>query len=227
MSRLRIDSHIFQAVTDQLAWRRMEIANIRDAIHSATDVRRKSLLRAGVPIVYAHWEGFIKATTEDMIEYVSNQAHSNIELSDPFLVKSLKKCLQVFTDANKAYALIDAARFFRERLSARAQLPSRGQVNTSNLNSEVFRDFAFSVGISVSRYEPYFPLIDESLLAKRNSIAHGEYLSIDYDSFIELSNKVLMLMEWYSIDIQNLVATKAYLVSAPKSAASRPAALKP
>lgn len=48
--------------------------------------------------------------------------------------------------------------------------------------------------MDVNRYAVYSNLIDESLLNRRNKIAHGEYLDLDSEAFEGLVEEGLFLL---------------------------------
>ncbi|WP_170956367.1 MAE_28990/MAE_18760 family HEPN-like nuclease [Kosakonia sacchari] len=70
---------------------------------------------------------------------------------------------------------------------------------------------AKSIGVDTSFYKDYYPYIDESLVSNRNGIAHGEKLLIDYKMMSGLTDKVIVLMEKYKTDIENICCQQSYL----------------
>ena len=82
------------------------------------------------------------------------------------------------------------------------------------MSSKVFANIAKSIGINTQGYESRYHLIDESLLKRRNHIAHGEYLDVDSDGFRELADEILYLLRSYKTDIENAVSLKEYKLSA-------------
>ena len=102
--------------------------------------------------------------------------------------------------------------FIQNELSNRANLTYEGAIKAdSNLKSSVFETIATSIGIDPTNYETKYNLIDESLLSRRNKIAHGEYLDIDFGEFSTLSNEVLSIMRNYKTDIENSIQLKSYI----------------
>ncbi len=85
----------------------------------------------------------------------------------------------------------------------------------SNLNSDIFENIAMSIGVPVTQYDAYYKLIDESLPARRNKIAHGEYLDLNADDFRGLSDEVIKLLRMYKTDIENLASESAFKAAAP------------
>ena len=69
------------------------------------------------------------------------------------------------------------------------------------------------MGLDARPYEPRYRLINESLLGRRNKIAHGEWLDLDESGFVSLVDDVLILLRMFKTDIENSVALQGYLAS--------------
>jgi hypothetical protein len=193
------------------AWRVKELANLRLAVRSDASIGQTALIRAGVPLLYAHWEGFVKCASISYLRFVSNQKLKYEELSDCFIVFGAKRHLDNLANSKKSEVNIAAVRFFLGSLGQRANLRLASAVNTeSNLSSTVFENIALSLGIDPSPYRPRFNLIDESLLDRRNHIAHGEFLDLGADDFRQLSEEVTLLMRCYKNDVLNAASSESY-----------------
>ncbi|ACB53719.1 hypothetical protein cce_4371 [Crocosphaera subtropica ATCC 51142] len=59
------------------------------------------------------------------------------------------------------------------------------------------------LGIDFSVYSTKSKLIDEKLLKSRNEIAHGNYLLIDRDGYIELHEIVIEMINTFRNQIEN------------------------
>lgn len=211
MTRLRTLSDLQDALDSDHAWRLKEIMNLRLAVRGDGGIGRATLVRAGVALLYAHWEGFIKCASLTYLEFVGNQRLKYEELSDCFVVFGAKRHLASLTESKSSAVNIAAVRFFLSSMDERANLNMTSAVNTeSNLSSTVFENIATSVGVDCSAYESKFNLIDESLLKRRNHIAHGEYLDINSDDFIVLADAVTVLMRTYLNDVSNAASTGQY-----------------
>ncbi len=183
----------------------------------AMSLTQATLIRAGVPLLYAHWEGFVKQASQDYLELVSNQRLKYHELSSCFVVFGAKKHLSHMVDSRKASVNIAAVEFFRSCSDQRADLSLSNAINTkSNLKSDVFLDIAMSLGVPLNTYSTYSRLIDESLLARRNAIAHGEYLDLDAEAFRMLADEVIKLLRMYKDDLQNLASLGAFRAASAK-----------
>lgn len=105
----------------------------------------------------------------------------------------------------------------------RAEIQVRSAIDTeSNLKAHVFEQIAASIGINLNAYESRFNLIDESLVARRNRIAHGEYLDIDSNGWRTLADDVIALMRNFKTDIENAASLSRFLKVLPNQATTVP-----
>lgn len=170
-----------------------------------------TVIRAGVPLLYAHWEGFVKQASQDYLNFVSCQRLNYGDLAACFVVFGAKKHLTSITASRKTSINIEAVDFFRRCASERADLVLSNAIDTkSNLNSDIFENIAMSIGVPVRPYDSYYNLIDVSLLARRNKIAHGEYLDLRVEDFRGLSDDVVKLLRMYKTDVENLASVSAF-----------------
>ncbi|EDN66508.1 conserved hypothetical protein [Beggiatoa sp. PS] len=211
MNKLRTISDIQNHLNDELGWRIQEIANLKEIIKRVDSIQTRSLLRAGVPILYAHWEGFVKNSSEAYLNFVAHQGLSYRKLKTCFILFGLKTEIEQLVETKKITPNIQVANFFLENLDKKAKIFYQGVINTqSNLSSLVFEEIASSIGIDPSPYQLKYKLIDESLLKRRNQIAHGEYLDIDSQGYYNLSDEMVALIRAYKTDIENSIALESY-----------------
>lgn len=211
MSKIRGISDLQASLDEALSWRIKEIAYVRSNVRKASSFAQATYVRAGVPLLYAHWEGFIKRASEAYLEYVASQNLTFDQLANCFVVFGVKGHLNNLIDSRKSSATIEAVNFMRTSGAKVANISLSNAINTgSNLSSSVFANIATSVGVDINKYAAYSNLIDESLLNRRNKIAHGEYLDLDADAFDGLIEEVLVLLRQYKNDIENLASTAAY-----------------
>lgn len=203
---------VLQDFLDQdFSWRIKEIADLKVAVRTTIPPRQRTIIRAGVPLLYAHWEGFVKNAADAYVNFVSCTRLNFSDLSDNFVVLGMKKHLHNLTTAGKSKLNIEAVNFFRRQMDTRANIAFGSAINTeSNLSSAVFENIALAVGIDHSKYEARYNLIDSSLLNRRNKIAHGEYLELDSKSYRDLADEVIILLRWIKTDIENSASSCRY-----------------
>lgn len=210
MAKIRTLAQLQEALDAEMGWRIKEISAFKLA--TKTDgINRNAFIRAGVALVYSHWEGFIKAASEAYLNFVDNQGHMYRDLKSCFAVFGLKGKLALLGDSRQAKSSIEAFDFVLSELGKRARMSMSSAIDTeSNLTSKVFANIASSLDIATVGYETKYNLIDESLVQRRNKIAHGEYLDLKVDDFRTLADEVLQMMRNYKTDLQNAASMATY-----------------
>ncbi len=210
MSKVRTLSDMQTALDQEMAWRIKEIGVFKVGA-GANGPQRKPLIRAGVALLYAHWEGFIKNSSEIYLSYVESRALPYRDLKSCFVVFGLKGKINKLVDSRKSLPNIEAVNFIFSKMDETAKLQIGSAVDTeSNLTSKVFSNIAGSLDIDTSPYETKFHLIDTSLVEKRNKVAHGEFLDIKGSDFSSLADDILGLMRLYKTDIENAASLENY-----------------
>lgn len=213
MSKLRTVSQLQDRLDKEFSWRLKEVADLKVTVKANTSLAQPTVIRAGVALLYAHWEGFIKRSSQDYLSFVSDQRLNYGELANCFVVFGAKKHLANIVGARQSAVNVSAVEFFRTCAGERAELSTKNAVDTrSNLSSTVFENIALSLGVSTTPYDSYYNLIDESLLARRNKIAHGEFLDLGADAFKEIADDIVMLLRMYKTDLENLASLDAYKI---------------
>ena len=224
MNKIRTTNQLQDFLDHEFSWRLREIQDIRSVARTAGAPSQKTFIRAGVTLLYAHWEGFVKASADAYVNYLSCKGLRNSELRSCFMALGLKSRIHALTSSSRSTASISALDVILAELEKPANLPVRNAIDTqSNLSSAVFMDIVGWIGLDAERYSTKFKLLDESLLKRRNRIAHGEYLEIDQSAFDDLVNQVLELLRWFKTDLENALATEAFVASSAESVGRYPA----
>ena len=213
MSKIRTIEQLQQLLDEELAWRKKEkeLAVIKSLVtaRSASAEKVNCHIRSGVALIYAHWEGFIKAAGNGYLAYIVSQRLTYLELANNFIAFAAKRLLNEARESNKVTVYAKVTEFFVSGLTDRCTRPMEIETN-SNLSSEVLREIISILGLDYGEYATKAKLIDETLLKNRNNIAHGKYLLIDIEEFIDLHRTIVSLMDLFSNQISNAVSTKAY-----------------
>lgn len=198
------------ALDKEMSWRIKEI-KVFNVASKSNGYERRPFIRAGVALLYAHWEGFVKISSELYLRYVESRGLKYNELKSCFSIFGLKCKLNTLNESRQSLANISAFDFILLELDKTARLQIASAINTqSNLTSNVFSNIANSLNINIDRYTARFNLIDESLVKKRNMIAHGEFIDIGGKEFAELVSEILQIMREYKTDIENAASMAAY-----------------
>lgn len=200
---IRTREALTDALAGDLAWRRKELADIK-RLTKAAHSEKAVLLRAGIALLYAHFEGFVQKAGRSYLEYVCMQRPLNEELCDSLIAVIVKNRLGGIADSRKASAFGDLVSFFRKDGQSRAKFPYKTAIDTeSNVSSSVLREIVWCLNLDYSPYETKQKLIDTRLLAKRNHIAHGKDVLVDEEDFESLHEEVIGMMTLLKNQIEN------------------------
>ncbi len=208
--KIRSIGDLTDYLDDDLAWRRKEIIELLALVRSSKAKKVDVHVRAGVAMLYAHWEGYIKNASNAYVVFVSTRGVKTRDLQDSFIALSIKTKLTSMGDSGKSSVAVPAISHLMSLLDKPALLPVAGITADGNLKSDVFINIAGWLGVDVAQYSARFNLIDETLLASRNKIAHGEYLSISSGRFEKLTEEILEMMVWFKTDLENAAASKSF-----------------
>jgi hypothetical protein len=212
--KIRTANMLQDALDGDFAWRLKEIDDLRKQVRIAESARKRSLIRAGVAILYAHWEGFVKNGADSYVNYLSCQRVPYRNLKHCFIALGLRTHLANLTETRSVRYGTEAIAFVLEELDKPARLPMQEAVTAeSNLSSKVFENIAGWIGVSTDKYKTKFNFIDESLLKRRNRIAHGEFLIVDSQGFDSLVGETIELLRWFKSDLENALAINAHLAA--------------
>jgi len=210
---IRTLEQLSDSLAKDLAWRKKELANLKSLIEtsSMSSSQERVLLRSGITILYAHWEGFIKTAASNYLEYVAMQRLRYDELSSNFVALALKNQLSQVNETNKATIFTETIDFIRTQLIKRSSVPYKDVVQTrSNLSSSVLKEITCVLGLDYSFYETKQILIDSNLLAKRNYVAHGEYIELDKEDYLQLHSQVINMMDTFRNQVDNCATIESY-----------------
>lgn len=179
---------------------------------SFTTSKHNALLRSGVALLYAHWEGYIRTAATSYLEFVARQKLTYGELTINFVAIAMKAKLNEVNDTNKATVFTAVTNLILTQVHQTSSIPYEDIISTaSNLSSAILREITCLLGLDYSFYETKEVIINEQLLKRRNAIAHGEYLSLDRDEYQQLHDEILAMMENFRTQVENSACQKLYI----------------
>lgn len=211
--KLRTLDELNNFLSNDIFWRKKELTTAKFIIGKAREHEKVFLIRAGVCIVYAHWEGFVKMAATAYLNYVNKQGLDLDQLCPGILTVSLRS---MFTDvgvSKKTMIRIGLTKTLLSGLTARANIPWEDAINTSNLNSEMLKEITCILGIDYAYYDPKAFFIDHVLVSSRNSIAHGDDMALDFKDYEIIHSNVISLVEQFRTDLENAATNKKFLKS--------------
>jgi hypothetical protein len=209
------DSDLVEVLDAEFAWRRKELTSVLTDVKTAHDDCRSPRLRAATALLYAHWEGFVKASSEVYLEFVAQRRLRHSDLNDGLLALALRSRLNSFQSNNDVSSHLEFIRFFQNELTSRAVIPDlAGTRPGANLTSKRLKAIILSLGLDYSPFELKENLIDSQLVGWRNTIAHGKGLCPKEEEFYSLYEQIVLLLRNFKDQISNAVILRAYRKSA-------------
>jgi hypothetical protein len=200
---------------EALSWRRIELSALKGLIEKNESLPNsppvsRSLRRAGIAMLYAHWEGFGKECLQTYVDFVSRRRLRLLELNDDFLRVCLLHTLRR-ADSGDGAAKADLVEMIRRRGDLRLPFPKAQMVNTQgNLRAHVLTEMMQDFGLDSIDIELRENLIDRRLCDTRNSVAHGRETCPAVGEFSELHAEVLEMMEYLRDVILGAARAGAY-----------------
>jgi hypothetical protein len=171
-------------------------------------------LRAGVPLIYAHWEGHVVMVGSAYVEFISLRRPDYSTIKPSFRLneffRELSSLSQIQTSYKQKieliYRIIDSGTQKFRRVDE--QIVS----GMSNFNSNVLENLCNYLSVDVNEFKEDCDFIDKILLYRRNNIAHGQYITIDEAGLEEMSDRAIKIMRLFNNLVENDVVLSAYRV---------------
>ena len=203
-----------QFLDGELAWRKRELTTLKFMVgRSRRQHKTELLIRAAVCLLYAHWEGFVKAAATGYVSFAARQGLRYRDLTPNFMALGLRSDISQAGRSNLPTLHTAFMTRLMSGLSERSTINWEQAIDTgSNLNSSILGEILCVVGVDATDYLIKSPIIDEKLLANRNAIAHGERRpEFAADDYATLHDGIIQLVERFRPDIENTAATNSYL----------------
>ena len=211
MTQIRSLIELNEFLSRDIASRKQELTTFKLRMSSARDHEKKALLRAGFVMIYAHFEGFIKAASSAYVRYVSHQGLSFNLLKHNFVAIGLKSELQDLGDIQKATVVNTTVRRFLNGMNDTAPFLWHGEMDTrSNLKSEVLLEIFALTGLDTTWYQTKLAFVDQTLVENRNNIAHGSHFQPDESDYLRAHDQTIEILERFRTDVENAAATTSF-----------------
>jgi hypothetical protein len=212
MPQVRTPDDFSAAITSDLTWRIREISDFRAAVRRMDAAYRPSVLRAGVPLIYAHWEGHVVFVARAYVDFLATRRPTYGTLQSSFRLNEFygefRRLSQTELNYQQQINLIKriassgTAQFRR----VNPEIVSSG----SNLKSDILSDLCSYLSIDVNRFSDDFEFIDKILVHRRNNIAHGQFMNVEESTLIDMSDRVIKIMRMFNNAVDNDVILGAY-----------------
>lgn len=162
-------------LTEDLKWRKAELDTIDQMIKNSRRHQESALIRSGITLLYAHWEGYVKLACCAYLEYINYKGLDIQQLRDELVAVTLRGIIIAGEMSKQAEDHTRIVRHVRGNSGEKAILPfNKATIKTNNnLGFDTFTDVMHSIGCDTPEYASYNIPITR-LVKRRNSIAHGD-----------------------------------------------------
>ncbi|MER9302134.1 MAE_28990/MAE_18760 family HEPN-like nuclease [Mesorhizobium sp. M0293] len=211
--KVRSIYHFSELMDNEFSWRIKEISIFKRLVLSGHEEHRKCLRRAAIPIIYCHWEGFVKTVADHYGSFVSDQVAKMSDLKSCFMGPMLKAKFDDIVGSKRSFKLWhEGSELVKKLADEKPKISLFGRLShVGNLNYDVFSEIAYVCGLDMTYYETKKNFIDEIIVAKRNKVAHGEFLQSDEAEIVEAIDLVIEIMRTLKTDLENGAVLKSYL----------------
>jgi hypothetical protein len=212
MAQLRTAEEFTAFITSDLTWRIREISDIRSIAGAAVQGLSRAILRASVPLMYAHWEGHVSVVSRAYMEFLALRRLRYSSLKQGFRLNAFFATIRRMTQTRLRH--VDQIAFLRNVInSGESQLRNVDEdvlTTASNLNSAVLQDLCCFLSLDITLFEDDLDFLDKILLSRRNYIAHGQFIDIDLSMLRDMSDRVIEMMRKFNNLVDNEVSLQGY-----------------
>lgn len=169
--------------------------------------------RMCIPIIYAHWEGFIVVSFKALINFINKQNLTKDEIINNLFTFSHRDTFRTLSGKQSFKQRCEFSEKFITMLSEPITIETKLFSTKSNLNYDMLKEAVSWFNISIEPYSKYKYSINK-LVNVRNAIAHGEdSIKVTYaniENYIKIVNE---LFDITIMNINNYLTKRLYIVS--------------
>ena len=207
--KVRTVSELQNKLDAEISWRKKELIDYKFVVErNKTALQVIPLIRGGIALCYAHWEGFVKMASSIFISYISTKKIPLKSLKSNFTALNYLRSLNKHKSIEECIVLVDQ---IIEESDKACKIHDKDVIDTkSNLRYFVLKDILLSLGFEDDFFSSKENFLDKKLLDPRNDIAHGTYREVSYEDYKVVFDNILPLMENYKTLIENATAMESF-----------------
>jgi hypothetical protein len=192
---------ILNSIIEDISWRTAELQQIELASDKLSDVEKRVLLKSAIPLIYAHWEGFIVSSVKSIFDFLNKSELESYLLCDNLLTTAYEQSLTSIVASSGFDKRRKHLKTIQNMLGQKVKFENKIDTR-SNLKFEILEEICEKLNINIAKFKEYKSVLNR-LVDIRNSIAHGEnsFVFEDYDSIQEY---VVLLEELMLIFVQEI-----------------------
>jgi hypothetical protein len=202
---------ILQEIEADKDWRNLELKKIEIICQELDNVElNKIILKSTIPMIYAHWEGFVVSSLKKVNKYLTSLELEYSEFHINLLTNAYEDNLRHLENSLGYDKRIKHLNIIFEKLTDDVKFETKIDVK-SNLKFQVLKDICSKFNLNINSFEDYKNDL-ERLLKLRNAIAHGEsaYTFEKYEDIKKYIQLLSNLMDVLHIEIADFFQNKKY-----------------
>ena len=196
--------------------RREEISLIQRVVANEEDtVLEQTASIMALPVLYAHWEGFVKETVGEYIEFLEAQNLEPSQAHPTIFSFSMKKRLKALASSGSIERMTDFASWVVSSTSGPMRFEDKSVSTGGNLSYNNLKDLCDNLRIDVVKLETDKRKID-ALVNRRNNIAHtGRPQRLGRSDVKTDADLVLRLIETFEAILRECLDAEPYRLKQP------------
>jgi hypothetical protein len=185
---------VFEEIQEDITWRNSELNKIKSIALNLNNTDLQIFLKSILPLLYAHWEGFVVVSLKIVFKYLNTLKLSSNDYCDIYLTTAYEQTLKSLNDSTgfdkRKKHLVNLYKTFTEQVKLDSKIDTK-----SNLNFGILQDICKKINLDINKFITYKEELNE-LVSIRNSISHGEnaYTFESYDDIQKYINLLENLM---------------------------------
>ncbi|RYG56921.1 MAG: hypothetical protein EON56_03340 [Alphaproteobacteria bacterium] len=202
----------------ELSWRSDEITELCTVI-SEGGAQAYPLFRAGLVMLSAHWEGFLKKSVSLYLDHVFAQRLPLDQLSPPMVAVAFFNDVKHAATSNYPGSdlhHVSLARRIQQGLHTICEKPGWTVATQGNPGTDLLERILASVGLDkrLGMDEPAWAatgkFINDHVLRDRHQVAHGEGLRLTQDEILARATRLLDLLATLRLTIIEAAGAERY-----------------
>jgi len=199
---------VIEEITESNAWRDGEFAKFKI---NSLGAESELWCRMCVPMIYAHWEGYIVSSIKVLIEHLNGLNLKASDIPPKLVVIGLGDSYKSLSGKQSFQQRIDFTVKFKDLFSNVVKFKKKVDTK-SNLRGDVLEELCIMFDFDFNKFKDYVSVIDR-LVNVRNSIAHGENSFIITEENIQLYiEQVNSAMDIFLSEINEFLIGEKYLL---------------
>ena len=205
----------FEQVLDDISleieWRTNELAKLEAISHSLYEEELKIFLKGCIPLIYAHWEGFVVTSLKNVFKYLNSLSLNSRQCCDIYLTTAYEQTLKSLDESTAFERRKNHLTALYKNFLNIVKFNTKIDVK-SNLTFKILEDICLKTKLNINKFNDYKEDLNK-LVNIRNSISHGED-AYSFESFEDIKKYIELLenlMLDFQSELQDLLIEKKYL----------------